>query len=131
MTSFQQGVGSADKGYNPVQKAISSRDATQCGYCTPGMVMAIYGALLSGTKDPVELDGCIDGNLCRCTGFRPILDAAHECASSPVSPPPEPAPSVPAVAVPLSESESGASRDADAVAVVGNGGSGSKVASLR
>jgi len=64
------------------------------------MVMAIYGALLSGTKDPQEIEGCIDGNLCRCTGFRPILDAAHDAASSPVPAPPE-APAVETPAPPL------------------------------
>jgi xanthine dehydrogenase iron-sulfur cluster and FAD-binding subunit A len=50
---------------------------SQCGFCTPGFVMSMYSALQSNpnikSKDMVH---CMDGNLCRCTGYRPIIEAA-------------------------------------------------------
>ena len=76
MTSFQQGVGSADKGYNPVQKAISSRDATQCGYCTPGLLVTAR-ALLDESPGPdrATILEAIAGQLCRCTGYIQIAES--------------------------------------------------------
>lgn len=77
-----EGIGDSEKGYNPVQTAIADGYGSQCGFCTPGMVMSIYGALQGKNKAPSYIEGCIDGNICRCTGYRPILDAAHKVASS-------------------------------------------------
>jgi xanthine dehydrogenase small subunit len=65
-----------DKGLAPVQEAMAAAGASQCGYCTPGFVMSLmaeyYRPGRNGPCDPRALDG----NLCRCTGYRPIADAA-------------------------------------------------------
>lgn len=50
---------------------------TQCGFCTPGIVMALYGFLkINPRPSVVDIEEALDGNLCRCTGYRPILDVA-------------------------------------------------------
>jgi len=66
---------------HPVQQAMVDCHGSQCGFCTPGFVMALYAQYKSGV--PTDLRDAIAGNLCRCTGYRPILDAgkrAHELA---------------------------------------------------
>jgi xanthine dehydrogenase small subunit len=69
---------SADDGaLHPVQQAMVDHHASQCGFCTPGFVMSLFDLYLQ-TKDP-QRDQAIEqisGNLCRCTGYRPILAAA-------------------------------------------------------
>ena len=62
---------------HPVQKAFVSSHASQCGFCTPGFVMALFTLYHAG-KRPTrqEIVDHIAGNLCRCTGYRPIVDAA-------------------------------------------------------
>ena len=70
---------------HPVQKAMVERHASQCGFCTPGFVMALFGLYHDGSHAEGGLtDGAIHdalaGNLCRCTGYRPILDAARGIA---------------------------------------------------
>ena len=58
-------------GLTPVQRALVEHGGIQCGYCTPGFVMALTGALLTGTP----LLAAVDGNLCRCTGYAGIRRA--------------------------------------------------------
>ena len=62
---------------NPIQQAMSDEGATQCGFCTPGFVMSLAGYCLS-EKMPSEKNAiaCIDGNICRCTGYKSIERAA-------------------------------------------------------
>ena len=67
---------------HPLQKAFWERHALQCGFCTPGMIMA--AAELLGTngdrlKDP-EIRHGLEGNICRCTGYQHIVEAVHEAA---------------------------------------------------
>lgn len=64
---------------HPLQEKLLNGGAVQCGFCTPGMVMAILG-LLYENPDPSEEDikRAIDGNLCRCTGYNQIIKSAHE-----------------------------------------------------
>jgi carbon-monoxide dehydrogenase small subunit len=64
---------------HPLQQKLLNGGAVQCGFCTPGMVMAILG-LLYENSDPSEEDikRAIDGNLCRCTGYNQIIKSAHE-----------------------------------------------------
>ena len=64
---------------HPVQKALVSNHASQCGFCTPGFVMSLY-ALYESNKSPTrqDIDDALAGNLCRCTGYRPIIAAAKE-----------------------------------------------------
>jgi len=58
---------------HPVQQAMVDCHASQCGFCTPGFVMALYAHAMSASTMP--LADAIAGNLCRCTGYRPILEA--------------------------------------------------------
>lgn len=67
-----------------IQDAFRRYNASQCGYCTPGMVMSLYGHLSKGPVAPEDVAHCFQGNLCRCTGYRPILAAATEVASASV-----------------------------------------------
>ena len=70
---------------HPVQQAMVDTHASQCGFCTPGIVMSLFAAYHSGA--PQTYPGLCDqlaGNLCRCTGYRPILAAALEtCNGAP------------------------------------------------
>ena len=71
-----EGIGSTKTRLHPVQERLAAHFGTQCGFCTPGMVMAMY-ALLRNHPQPTrdQIDKALDGNLCRCTGYRPILTA--------------------------------------------------------
>lgn len=60
---------------NPIQHAMAEEGATQCGFCTPGFVMSLAGFCLSN-KDPKDIIASIDGNICRCTGYKSIERAA-------------------------------------------------------
>ena len=71
-----EGLADGD-GLDPVQAAMADGDGTQCGYCTPGFVMALYALRRGGEAvDPETVHDALAGNLCRCTGYRPIVDAA-------------------------------------------------------
>ncbi|KAF2114641.1 Molybdopterin-binding domain of aldehyde dehydrogenase-domain-containing protein [Lophiotrema nucula] len=72
-----EGIGDAKRPH-PAQERIARGNGSQCGFCTPGIVMSLY-ALLRNDPNPSEHDveEAFDGNLCRCTGYRPILDAAQ------------------------------------------------------
>ena len=66
---------------HPLQEAFRKHHALQCGFCTPGMILAGL-ALLKRNPEPTEGDirEGISGNLCRCTGYEPIVDAIAETA---------------------------------------------------
>ncbi|WP_299351158.1 xanthine dehydrogenase small subunit [uncultured Shimia sp.] len=68
----------ADGGLHPVQQAMVDEHGSQCGFCTPGFVMSLY-ALWMQVPEPTELqvETALQGNLCRCTGYSPIIRAAH------------------------------------------------------
>jgi aerobic carbon-monoxide dehydrogenase small subunit len=68
---------------HPIQKAIVEGFATQCGFCAPGMVMAIK-VLLDAKPAPSREDvvEAISGNICRCTGYEPIIQAVLTAARS-------------------------------------------------
>ncbi|CAD7700908.1 unnamed protein product [Ostreobium quekettii] len=72
-----EGIGNARDGLHPVQERLSKAHGSQCGFCTPGFVMSMYSLLRNTRGSPTELqiEECLAGNLCRCTGYRPILDA--------------------------------------------------------
>jgi carbon-monoxide dehydrogenase small subunit len=72
-----------DKRLHPLQEAFWQKDAVECGYCTPGMLMAAYG-LLSKKRQPTEeqIKKAISGNLCRCTGYGNIVAAIKEAAAN-------------------------------------------------
>lgn len=68
-------------GLHPVQQAFWDEHALQCGYCTPGMILAVVD-LLRSNPDPTddEIRDAIGGNLCRCTGYVQIVRAARRAA---------------------------------------------------
>ena len=70
---------------HPVQKAFVDNHASQCGFCTPGFVMSLFTLYHTGRKPTrQEIVDHIAGNLCRCTGYRPIVDAAvKSCTGKP------------------------------------------------
>ncbi|KAL7831548.1 hypothetical protein SRHO_G00310510 [Serrasalmus rhombeus] len=70
-----EGIGSTKTRLHPVQERIAKAHGSQCGFCTPGMVMSIY-TLLRNKPQPTmeEIRETLGGNLCRCTGYRPIID---------------------------------------------------------
>ena len=72
---------SSDGTLHPIQQAFVNHDAIQCGFCTPGMIMAAY-ALLKHKPFPTreEIQRGIEGNLFRCTGYLPIIDAIEDAA---------------------------------------------------
>ncbi len=76
-----EGVRNADGSPNDLQQAFLEHGATQCGYCTPGMIMA-GEALLLQNLDPTrqEIRAAISKNLCRCTGYQQIVDAIEATA---------------------------------------------------
>jgi aerobic carbon-monoxide dehydrogenase small subunit len=75
-----EGLAGAD-GLHPVQEAFADTGAVQCGFCTPGFVVAAAD-LLRRVPDPTddEIREQLSGNVCRCTGYQKILDAVHLAA---------------------------------------------------
>ncbi|XP_065867243.1 indole-3-acetaldehyde oxidase-like isoform X2 [Euphorbia lathyris] len=89
-----EGLGNTKKGFHPIHQRFAGFHASQCGFCTPGMCMSFFGALVNAEKtdrpEPspgfskltaAEAEKSIAGNLCRCTGYRPIADACKSFAS--------------------------------------------------
>jgi carbon-monoxide dehydrogenase small subunit len=71
-----------DGALHPVQEAFADTGAVQCGFCTPGFVVAAAD-LLRRVPDPTddEIREALSGNLCRCTGYQKILDAVHQAVA--------------------------------------------------
>ena len=78
-----EGLAGADGTLDPVQKAFHENHALQCGFCTPGMIMAVRD-LLKDNPNPSEdeIREGIEGNLCRCTGYQNIVKAARAAAGA-------------------------------------------------
>ena len=76
-----EGLEAADGAISPLQDAFWDNHALQCGYCTPGMLIAAQ-ALLDRNPDPSDEDirAAIGGNLCRCTGYQQIVEAVQMAA---------------------------------------------------
>lgn len=80
-----EGLGSVNKSnVHPTQARVAELFGSQCGFCTPGVVMSLYGTLASSKSNAAptmqDIEEGFDGNLCRCTGYRPILDAGKTFA---------------------------------------------------
>ncbi|XVE59721.1 hypothetical protein DITRI_Ditri05aG0069100 [Diplodiscus trichospermus] len=89
-----EGVGNSKDGFHPIQERFAGFHASQCGFCTPGMCVSLFSALVNADKtdrpEPCpgfskltvsEAEKAIAGNLCRCTGYRPIADACKSFAA--------------------------------------------------
>ncbi|XP_058033739.1 xanthine dehydrogenase/oxidase [Ahaetulla prasina] len=70
-----EGIGSTKTRLHPVQERIAKSHGSQCGFCTPGIVMSMYTLLRNHPQPRMEeIEDAFQGNLCRCTGYRPILE---------------------------------------------------------
>ncbi|XP_025804659.1 putative aldehyde oxidase-like protein isoform X3 [Panicum hallii] len=89
-----EGLGNTKDGFHAVQERMSGFHASQCGFCTPGMCMSIFTSLINADKSKrseppkgfsklkvSEAEKAFSGNMCRCTGYRPIVDACKSFAS--------------------------------------------------
>ncbi|KAL5763621.1 hypothetical protein ACOSP7_015973 [Xanthoceras sorbifolium] len=89
-----EGLGSSKVGFHPIHQRFAGFHASQCGFCTPGMCVSLFSALVNAEKahrpEPPqgfskltisEAEKAIAGNLCRCTGYRPIADACKSFAA--------------------------------------------------
>jgi xanthine dehydrogenase/oxidase len=79
-----EGLGNVDSPH-AVQEVVAKAHGSQCGFCTPGIVMSLYAQLKNKpNSSDHDIEHSFDGNLCRCTGYRPILDGAKKlaCASA-------------------------------------------------
>ncbi|TFL20122.1 xanthine dehydrogenase small subunit [Jannaschia formosa] len=76
-----EGIAAPDGTLHPVQQAMIDRHGSQCGFCTPGFITTMAAAHARGERDHADQ---IAGNLCRCTGYAPILRAARDVEAAPV-----------------------------------------------
>uniref|UniRef100_A0A1J3CNI9 indole-3-acetaldehyde oxidase n=1 Tax=Noccaea caerulescens TaxID=107243 RepID=A0A1J3CNI9_NOCCA len=88
-----EGLGNSRVGFHAVHERIAGFHATQCGFCTPGMSVSMFSALLNADKShppphsgfsnltAAEAEKAVSGNLCRCTGYRPLVDACKSFAA--------------------------------------------------
>src|SRR5436305_1647738 len=88
-----EGLLAKDGSPHPVQRALAEADATQCGFCTPGFVMTAYAFASGGEEPDLEtIHDALAGNLCRCTGYRPIVEAMNKVSGVAAEPASLPAP---------------------------------------
>ncbi|XP_072388344.1 xanthine dehydrogenase-like isoform X1 [Diabrotica undecimpunctata] len=70
-----EGIGSTKTRLHPVQERIAKAHGSQCGFCTPGIVMSMYTLLRNSPRPSMkDMEVAFQGNLCRCTGYRPIIE---------------------------------------------------------
>ncbi|CAA0805958.1 Abscisic-aldehyde oxidase [Striga hermonthica] len=91
-----EGLGNSKDGFHPIHQRFAGFHASQCGFCTPGMCVSLFSALANAEKQnnrakssagfskltTSEAEKAISGNLCRCTGYRPIADACKSFAAN-------------------------------------------------
>ncbi|GLW99898.1 (2Fe-2S)-binding protein [Microtetraspora sp. NBRC 16547] len=83
-----EGLSSPDGEPHPLQRAFSAEHALQCGFCTPGFLMVAAGALEADptiADDSERIDGLVESNICRCTGYEPIRRAIMRAAAESAS----------------------------------------------
>ena len=72
----------ADGALTPLQEAFRERHALQCGFCTPGILMAAADLLERGRPSRDDVVDLLSGQICRCTGYEPIVEAILQAAGS-------------------------------------------------
>jgi len=78
-----EGMQASDGALHPLQQAFWAKHGLQCGFCTPGMIMAAADLLArNGSPTDDEIRHAIEGNICRCTGYHNIVAAIREAAST-------------------------------------------------
>jgi xanthine dehydrogenase small subunit len=102
---------SADGQLHPVQQSMVDYHGSQCGFCTPGFIMSMFALYKSETELSREtIDDALSGNLCRCTGYRPIIEATQHMGDYPVSTDADPV-----VYLPAGENAAGVSAEEQAL----------------
>lgn len=82
LVTTTEGIGSVHKGLDPTQVCIAKYNGSQCGFCTPGFVMNTHAFLQQNpSRTQQQIENIYGGNLCRCTGYRPILQSMRTFAS--------------------------------------------------
>ncbi|HYM62709.1 MAG TPA: molybdopterin cofactor-binding domain-containing protein [Thermoanaerobaculia bacterium] len=82
MITTTEGIGSTREKLDPVQYHIAANNGSQCGFCTPGFVMNMFTFLRNNAKPKQrQIEDLFDGHLCRCTGYRPILEGMKSFAA--------------------------------------------------
>lgn len=77
-----EGLGGTDGKLHPIQEAFIEEHGLQCGFCTPGFLIAIYELLKDNpSPDDAEILDVLGGQICRCTGYQSILRAVHSAAA--------------------------------------------------
>uniref|UniRef100_A0A672V7A7 Xanthine dehydrogenase/oxidase n=1 Tax=Strigops habroptila TaxID=2489341 RepID=A0A672V7A7_STRHB len=78
-----EGIGNTKSRLHPAQERIAKSHGSQCGFCTPGIVMSMYTLLRNKPEPKMEdIEDAFQGNLCRCTGYRPILEGYRTFAKN-------------------------------------------------
>ena len=82
---LQQLISASTGQMHPVQQAMIEQHGSQCGFCTPGFIMSLWSMYENELHAPnkEKVSDYVSGNLCRCTGYRPILDAAQQAYNYP------------------------------------------------
>lgn len=80
-----EGLAQGNTALHPVQQSMVDHHGSQCGFCTPGFVMSLYTLYAQGVHHPTreQVTDQLSGNLCRCTGYRPIIDAGMQMGTYP------------------------------------------------
>ena len=78
-----EGMATSDGSLHPIQQAFVECHGLQCGFCTPGMVMASAGLLARNPRpDDAAIEKALEGNLCRCTGYANIVEAVRQASNA-------------------------------------------------